>query len=87
MGKLLITGGAGFIGSRLANIVSIKGWDVTVLDNLSTGLQSNADSIQSKPIEQKEAGCHLRQQQHPNQGPMRGLRAQGMLIQCMHILG
>ena len=51
MKKLLITGGAGFIGSRLAKIASIKGWDVTVLDNLSTGLQSNADSLQSKGIE------------------------------------
>ena len=51
MGKLLITGGAGFIGSRLAKIASNKGWDVTVLDNLSTGLQSNADSLQSKGIE------------------------------------
>ena len=51
MGKLLITGGAGFIGSRLANIASNKGWDVTILDILSTGLQSNADSLQSKGIE------------------------------------
>ena len=51
MKKLLITGGAGFIGSRLAKIASNKGWDVTVLDNLSTGLQSNADSLQSKGIQ------------------------------------
>ena len=51
MGKLLITGGAGFIGSRLAKIASNKGWDVTILDILSTGLQSNADSLQSKGIE------------------------------------
>ena len=51
MGKLLITGGAGFIGSRLAKIASNKGWDVTVLDILSTGLQSNADSLQSKGIQ------------------------------------
>ena len=51
MKKLLITGGAGFIGSRLAKIASNKGWDVTVFDNLCTGLQSNADSLQSKGIE------------------------------------
>ena len=51
MKKLLITGGAGFIGSRLAKIASNKGWDVTVLDILSTGLQSNADSLQSKGIQ------------------------------------
>ncbi|MEC7462576.1 MAG: NAD-dependent epimerase/dehydratase family protein, partial [Candidatus Thermoplasmatota archaeon] len=42
MGKLLITGGAGFIGSRLAKIASNDGWEVCILDNLSTGLQSNA---------------------------------------------
>ena len=51
MGNLLITGGAGFIGSRLAIIASDKGWNVTIIDNLSTGLQSNADSLQSKGIE------------------------------------
>ena len=51
MGNLLITGGAGFIGSRLATIASDKGWNVTIIDNLSTGLQSNADSLQSKGIE------------------------------------
>ena len=51
MGKLLITGGAGFIGNRLANIAYDKGWDVTILDILSTGLQSNTDSLQSKGIE------------------------------------
>ena len=51
MGKLLITGGAGFIGSRLANIASNKGWNVIILDILSTGLQSNADSLQSKGID------------------------------------
>ena len=51
MGNLLITGGAGFIGSRLATIASDKGWNVTVIDNLSTGLQSKADNLQSKGIE------------------------------------
>ena len=51
MGNLLITGGAGFIGSRLAVIAPSRGWSVTILDNLSTGLQSNADSLQSKGIE------------------------------------
>jgi CDP-paratose 2-epimerase len=33
--KLLITGGAGFIGTNFAEYFSKKGWDVTVLDNLS----------------------------------------------------
>lgn len=33
--KVLITGGAGFIGSHLSKKLSDRGWDVTVLDNLS----------------------------------------------------
>lgn len=35
MKKVLITGGAGFIGSRLANCLIAKGYEVVVLDNLS----------------------------------------------------
>jgi UDP-glucose 4-epimerase len=37
MKRLLITGGAGFIGSHLADAVSAVGHEVTVVDNLSTG--------------------------------------------------
>ena len=50
MGKLLITGGAGFIGSRLATTASKDGWEVSILDNLSTGLQSNAESLEAKDV-------------------------------------
>ncbi|MEK7226442.1 MAG: NAD(P)-dependent oxidoreductase, partial [Bacteroidota bacterium] len=35
MKKVLITGGAGFIGSNLALYLLQKGYSVTVLDNLS----------------------------------------------------
>ncbi|GGA99471.1 MULTISPECIES: NAD-dependent epimerase/dehydratase family protein [Mucilaginibacter] len=35
MNKVLITGGAGFIGSNLALLLLSKGFEVTVLDNLS----------------------------------------------------
>ena len=35
MSKILITGGAGFIGSNLALYLIEKGYEVTVLDNLS----------------------------------------------------
>jgi dTDP-L-rhamnose 4-epimerase len=35
MKKILITGGAGFIGSRLSNRLMEKGYDIVVLDNLS----------------------------------------------------
>ena len=35
--RILITGGAGFIGSHLADALVNKGHEVTILDNLSTG--------------------------------------------------
>lgn len=40
--KMLITGGAGFIGSNAARYFGARNWDVTVLDNLSrTGADKN----------------------------------------------
>ena len=39
--KILITGGAGFIGSNLADVLVSQGHEVTVLDNLSVGKVSN----------------------------------------------
>ena len=39
--KILITGGAGFIGSHLAEKLIQQGYDVVVLDNFSTGTRSN----------------------------------------------
>ena len=39
--KILVTGGAGFIGSHLAEKLIQQGYDVVVLDNLSTGIRSN----------------------------------------------
>ncbi|WP_122256297.1 NAD-dependent epimerase/dehydratase family protein, partial [Pseudomonas marginalis] len=39
--QVLITGGAGFIGSHLVDALLAKGYGVRVLDNLSTGKRSN----------------------------------------------
>jgi UDP-glucose 4-epimerase len=39
--KALITGGAGFIGSHLAEILLEQGWTVEVIDDLSTGSIEN----------------------------------------------
>jgi UDP-glucose 4-epimerase len=39
--KILITGGAGFIGSTIADAFLAGGWDVVVLDDLSTGKREN----------------------------------------------
>lgn len=45
MKKYLITGGAGFIGSHIAEELSKKGNHVTVLDNLRTGFQKNLEGL------------------------------------------
>ena len=45
--KILITGGAGFIGSHLAECLLEKGNEVFVIDNLWTGKLANISNIQS----------------------------------------
>lgn len=45
----LVTGGAGFIGSHLAEELTALGKRVRVLDDLSTGLRSNLEAIQPAP--------------------------------------
>src|SRR5262252_6231092 len=43
--KVLITGGAGFIGSHLAEAMVAAGNDVTVVDDLSTSSLANLESL------------------------------------------
>ena len=49
--KVAITGGAGFIGSNLAASLILEGHDVTIIDDLSTGLKSNIDAKNCKFVE------------------------------------
>ena len=67
--KVLITGGAGFIGSHLARRSLALGHDVAVLDDLSTGRRRNLDEVMAdleffegdirspSDVEQAIAGC------------------------------
>jgi UDP-glucose 4-epimerase len=43
--RVLITGGAGFIGSNLARTALLAGHEVVVLDDLSTGYAANLDGL------------------------------------------
>lgn len=65
--KILVTGGAGFIGSHVAERFLTDGWDVVVLDNLSTGLEKNVpqgvelvlgDANDSGILNKIVPGCH-----------------------------
>lgn len=46
--KILITGGAGFVGSHLADRLHSEGHDITVIDNLSTGRYANVEHLEGK---------------------------------------
>jgi UDP-glucose 4-epimerase len=46
--RVFITGGAGFIGSHLADHYVAAGHEVTILDNFSTGSQSNIAHLDGK---------------------------------------
>ena len=42
--KVLVTGGAGFIGSHVVDLFVLSGWQVDVIDNLSSGKTENLSS-------------------------------------------
>jgi UDP-glucose 4-epimerase len=42
--RALVTGGAGFIGSHVADLFLSNGWSVEILDNLSSGRRENVPS-------------------------------------------
>jgi len=49
MKTVLITGGAGFIGSHLSELLIKKGWRVIAMDNLITGKIENIENLRSNP--------------------------------------
>jgi UDP-glucose 4-epimerase len=51
--RALITGGAGFIGSHLAELLLDRGWEIWALDDLSTGANRNVERLRANP------GFHL----------------------------
>ena len=47
--RVLVTGGAGFIGSHLAEALAARGNPITVLDDLSTGREENLRNLRATP--------------------------------------
>jgi len=46
--RVFITGGAGFIGSHLCDVLVARGDEVSILDNLSTGSKGNITHLEGK---------------------------------------
>ena len=73
MDRIIVTGGAGFIGTHLVKRLISNGYKVTILDNMSTALEtninrdadmiygdvSNEKDLKRLPLENVCAVCHL----------------------------
>jgi len=54
--NVLVTGGAGYIGSHTVRLLLDQGYDVTVVDNLSRGHRHNVDAARLREVDLADAG-------------------------------
>jgi UDP-glucose 4-epimerase len=67
--KILVTGGAGFIGSNVAERMLSEGMEVAILDNISTGLRENLmekAAFHEADIRDKEAVFSVFEKEKPD---------------------
>ena len=57
--KVGVTGGAGFIGSNLVRRLLSEGHEVSVLDDFSTGLRANLESLSVELFEGSLADSNI----------------------------
>jgi len=59
--SILVTGGAGYIGSHTVKLLVSQGYDVTVVDNLSRGYRRNVDPerLRTVDVTDTESLCHV----------------------------
>jgi UDP-glucose 4-epimerase len=59
--SILVTGGAGYIGSHTVKLLLAQGQDVTVVDNLSRGYRRNVDPerLRTVDVTDTESLCHV----------------------------
>lgn len=90
MKTVVVTGGAGFIGSHIADAYADRGWHVVVIDNLTTGDRGNvnpspsatisaARSMSAPASRRRSTSCTTRWRDSPARPPERStlLRKQG----------
>lgn len=102
MQKVVVTGGAGFIGSHLAKALLDKGYEVTIVDNLLTGNKENIKDLESNeqfhflehdvinPLPEDVAAdfvFHLASPASPNENSPRSYRSLPMETMMVNTVG